>query len=50
MKKGRPKFVKEILGLRDGHDWSTRSGCKIFVADRGAVRFDYPASGWSRQT
>ena len=24
------------------HGWHARPGCKIFVADRGAVRFDYP--------
>ena len=28
--------------LRDDHTWSARPGCKIFVADRGALRFDYP--------
>lgn len=28
--------------LRDEHTWSARPGCKIFVADRGALRFDYP--------
>src|SRR2546425_5798922 len=28
--------------LRWGHGWRARPGCKIFVADRGAVRFDYP--------
>ena len=30
------------LRLRSRHGWRARSGCKIFVADRGAVRFDYP--------
>jgi len=28
--------------LRDDHTWSARPGCKIFVADRGVLRFDYP--------
>ena len=30
------------LRLRPTHGWRARPGCKIFVADRGAVRFDYP--------
>ena len=30
------------MKLRPGHGWRTRPGCKTFVADRGAVRFDYP--------
>lgn len=28
--------------LHSHHGWRARPGCKIFVADRGAVRFDYP--------
>ena len=28
--------------LQPGHGWRARPGCKIFVADRGAVRFDFP--------
>lgn len=32
----------EDLRLRSHHGWRARPGCKIFVADRGAVRFDYP--------
>lgn len=28
--------------LQPGHGWSARPGCKIFVADQGVVRFDYP--------
>jgi hypothetical protein len=43
MKKKRLRFVKETLRLQEGHGWSSRPDCKIFVADRGAVRFDYPA-------
>ena len=37
-----PDWLKEELKLRDNHTWRARPGCKIFVADRGAVRFDYP--------
>ena len=32
----------EGLKLRRNHGWRARAGCKIFVADGGAVRFDYP--------
>lgn len=28
--------------LRPDHAWRARPGCKIFVAERGALRFDYP--------
>lgn len=28
--------------LRPWHGWRAKPGCKIFVADRGAVRFDSP--------
>ncbi len=34
--------------LRDGHGWKAKPGHKIFVADRGAVRFDIPAS-WTME-
>ena len=34
----------EELSLDPRHGWRARPGCKIFVADRGAVRFDYPQS------
>lgn len=33
---------QEPRRLQPGHGWRARPGCKIFVADRGAVRFDYP--------
>ena len=33
---------KEELRLHARHKWRAKAGCKIFVADRGAVRFDYP--------
>lgn len=42
MKKRAPKYLKETIRLQGGHGWSARPGCKVFVADRGAVRFDYP--------
>src|ERR671920_2573227 len=38
MKKGK----HESLKLRRGHHWRARPGHRIFVADRGAVRFDFP--------
>src|SRR5262249_24331626 len=25
-----------------GHGWTARPGCNVFMADRGAVRFDFP--------
>lgn len=30
------------LKLREDHTWKATPGCNVFVADRGAVRFDYP--------
>src|SRR5215210_1801244 len=36
------KWQKRTLKLRDDHTWSGRPGCRVFVADRGAVRFDFP--------
>jgi hypothetical protein len=36
------EWEKEELKLRSGHGWRARPGHKIFVIDRGAVRFDYP--------
>ena len=35
-KKGRRQKLKK------GHSWKAKPGYKIFVADRGAARFDYP--------
>jgi len=40
----QPRWEKFTLDLQENHGWSCRPGCKIFVADRGAARFDYPAS------
>lgn len=36
------EWEKAELSLHSRHGWRARPGCKIFVADRGAVRFDYP--------
>jgi hypothetical protein len=35
-------WENEKLKLHPQHGWRARPGCKIFVADRGAVRFEYP--------
>jgi hypothetical protein len=36
------RWRKETRKLRDHHYWSAQPDCNVFVADRGAVRFDYP--------
>lgn len=36
------KWRKEVLKLRDDHTWRSKPGYRIFVADKGAVRFDIP--------
>jgi hypothetical protein len=36
------KWKKKTLKLKDVHGWKARPGCRIFVADKGAVRFDFP--------
>lgn len=36
------KWDKRTLKLPEKHGWKARPGYKIFVADRGAVRFDFP--------
>jgi hypothetical protein len=41
-KKNSLKWIKETLELKDDHRWETNPGYKIFVAGRGAVRFDVP--------
>lgn len=38
------QWNKRKLKLAQPHGWHARPGCKIFVADRGAVRFDFPDS------
>lgn len=37
-----PSWKKNRLRLKADHQWKARPGHKIFVADRGAVRFDIP--------
>ncbi|HWE38724.1 MAG TPA: hypothetical protein VG406_19405 [Isosphaeraceae bacterium] len=39
-----PRWSKKTLKLQPDHGWEARPGYKIFVADRGAVRFDFPES------
>jgi hypothetical protein len=41
-KKDDLRWIKETLELKDDHRWQSKPGYKIFVADRGAVRFDVP--------
>ncbi|NJO43369.1 MAG: hypothetical protein HC865_22970 [Cyanobacteria bacterium RU_5_0] len=41
-KKHNLKWIKETLNLKDDHHWQATPGYKIFVADRGAVRFEVP--------
>ncbi|WP_448599085.1 hypothetical protein [Thermoleptolyngbya sp.] len=36
------KWVKETLSLPENHNWKSQDGYNIFVAGRGAVRFDVP--------
>jgi hypothetical protein len=36
------KWKKKTLKLKDTHGWKARPGCRIFVVDKGAVRFDFP--------
>lgn len=41
-KKHNLQWVKETLELKPDHHWQSNPGYKIFVAGRGAVRFDVP--------
>jgi hypothetical protein len=41
-KKNNLQWVKETLDLPPDHNWQTEPGNRIFVAGRGAVRFDVP--------
>jgi hypothetical protein len=36
------EFQETILKLKEGHTWSCKPGYKVFVLDRGALRFDVP--------
>ena len=38
----RSSWNKETLRLKGNHGWKCKPGYRIFVADRGAVRFDFP--------
>ncbi len=37
-------WKKQSMRLNADHEWNCREGFKVFVADRGAVRFDIPQS------
>ena len=39
------KVGKQGLRLKENHGWRSKPGYQIFVAERGAVRFDFP-QGW----
>jgi hypothetical protein len=41
-KKNNLQWMKETLELKPDHRWESPSGYKIFVANRGAVRFNVP--------
>lgn len=38
----KSNWTKQTLRLKDNHGWKSKPGYRIFVADRGAVRFDFP--------
>ena len=38
-------WLKEKYKLKKNHNWKAPDGYRIFVADRGAVRFNIP-DGW----
>ncbi len=42
-KKDSLKWIKETYELQPDHHWQSQPGYKVFVADRGAVRFDVPS-------
>lgn len=37
-----PNWVKQTLKVMDDPGWPVTPGCNVFIANRGAVRFDYP--------
>ncbi|AFZ13491.1 hypothetical protein Cri9333_2632 [Crinalium epipsammum PCC 9333] len=41
-KKHNLQWLKETLELKEDHNWNSEPGTRIFVAGRGAVRFDVP--------
>lgn len=36
------QWRKTILPMHPKNTWTSEPGCMVFVADRGAIRFDYP--------
>ncbi len=36
------QWNKEVLKLKNNHSWKAKPGYRIFIADKGAVRFDFP--------
>jgi hypothetical protein len=36
------RYEKFSIELQANHTWTAQPGCKVFVADRGAVKFDVP--------
>ena len=44
MAKPDKKWDKQSFNLPPQHGWKAKPGYKIFVADAGAVRFDFPES------
>ncbi|MDR3635577.1 MAG: hypothetical protein P4L84_17365 [Isosphaeraceae bacterium] len=38
----KSNWTKQTLRLKDDHGWKCKPGYRIFVADQGAVRFDFP--------
>jgi hypothetical protein len=41
-KKHNLQWIKTTLDLNQEHNWQSQPGTRIFVAGRGAVRFDFP--------
>jgi hypothetical protein len=41
-KKHDLQWVKTTLDLKEDHNWKSQPGTRIFVAGRGALRFDVP--------
>lgn len=41
-KKDNLRWLKETLELKEDHNWKSKPGYRIFVAGRGALRFDVP--------
>jgi hypothetical protein len=41
-KKRHQQWLKETLELNENHNWKSEPGTRIFVAGRGALRFDVP--------